>query len=224
MSVGEGMAWGSSHTLSGKGKGHTGLEYLLFFKHSIHSLHRYSARPLRDSIVSLAHTPINAQRGMVITKTEGGLILCFLPTHPSYAHSDGFIRHMWSTCNWISYFLQHQDVGVLLYSFFVFFFSWSWGPKHKHISQSNSVCVWFILYSFRLFDTQGQANSPVSAALCETVEQVPARWLFPLIITRRCSPLVCVLQNWIWQTSPVHCRNRERWGFILHKSTHLSFL
>lgn len=62
--------------------------------------------------------------------------------------------------------------------------------------------LWLIhIVFFQTVWHPGQANSSCVWALCETVEQVPARWLFPLIITRRCFLLVCVLRNWIWQTS-----------------------
>lgn len=105
------------------------------FKHPFHPHHHYSARALRDSIVSHTHTPTNAQRSMMITKTGGrapGVILCFLPL---YACSDVLIGHMDPHAtlslpfppllNTTSLFLNTplQNVGVLHFiSVMVFFF------------------------------------------------------------------------------------------------------
>lgn len=69
---------GSSHTLL-EGKGHTGLNTTQpspFQAPPFHSLDHYSLLALWDSIVSLTHTPTNAQRGIMITKTWGGRTGC----------------------------------------------------------------------------------------------------------------------------------------------------
>ena len=68
--------------------------------------------------------------------------------------------------------------------------------KYWVIELSDSYCA-----LSDCVDTEAKLTVLCVWALREAVEQVPARWLFPLIIAWRCSPLVSALRNRIWQTS-----------------------
>lgn len=142
MSVGEGMACLCApeglptHCWKGKATRAWIPPSPPLFKHPFHSLHRYSARALRDSIVCLAHTPTNAQRRMVITKTRGEdlvwfcvfspLMCLFWRTHQAHGihmqlalsssrHHPFITQHSSSKCRSIPPYLRHDDV------------LWNWG-------------------------------------------------------------------------------------------------
>lgn len=75
-----------------------------------------------------------------------------------------------------------------------------WEIRQEILSHRANLLFLTHIVFFETAWHSGQANSPVFG-LCMKLEQVTARWLFPLIITRRCFSLVYVLWNWTWQTS-----------------------
>lgn len=95
---------GSSHTQLG-GKGHTAWmpPSPSLFKHLFHSLHVYSARALRDTIVSLhSHAHRRTKSDGENKDWSGGYWVWFCVFSPPYACSLGLTRYFGSTFSWIA--------------------------------------------------------------------------------------------------------------------------
>lgn len=238
---------GSSHTLLEE-KGHTGLNTT--------QPSSFQAPPFTPSAtIMLGHcgTALFASLTHPQMHKEGWVWFCVFSPGMLVWVCSGLIRHMGSTCDWLSpssssFHLHHlsPQSSPLLFNTWLHYISWyvfCCETEVTWISSKHATHIYlkFSNYNAQIHFTVGLTNEKCSViqsdwainqeilshraialsdsycalsdcltlrpskscvwALCKTVEQVPARWLFPLIITRRCSPLVCVPWNWIWQTS-----------------------